>query len=70
MAREPRDELYRSLADEPQVSAAAGIKSLAKIGDCDAPALIAHAVYAGHRAAREIDADPASILPLIERPAV
>ena len=69
-SREPEDELYRSLAERPEALAAAGINSLAKIGDCDAPALIAHAVHAGHRAARELDADPASILPLIERPAV
>jgi hypothetical protein len=32
------------------------------------PALIAHAVYAGHRAAQEMDADPDAIQPLIERP--
>jgi dimethylamine/trimethylamine dehydrogenase len=28
---------------------------LRRIGDCDAPAIIAAAVYAGHRYARELD---------------
>jgi dimethylamine/trimethylamine dehydrogenase len=69
-AREPRDELYRQLADDPEALAATGIRTLRKIGDCDAPALIAHAVYAGHRAARELEAPPDSIDPLIERPIV
>jgi hypothetical protein len=32
------------------------------------PALIPHAVYAGHRAAQEMDADLDAIQPLIERP--
>ena len=30
-------------------------RSLRRIGDCDAPAIIAAAVYAGHRYARELD---------------
>ena len=29
--------------------------SLTRIGDCDAPAIIAAAVYAGHRYARQLD---------------
>jgi dimethylamine/trimethylamine dehydrogenase len=69
-AREPDDALYLALAEDPAALARAGIRSLRKIGDCDAPALIAHAVYAGHRAAREMDADPATLQPLIERPSV
>jgi dimethylamine/trimethylamine dehydrogenase len=35
----------------------AGIKSVTRIGDCLAPGLIAYAVYAGHRYARELDAN-------------
>jgi dimethylamine/trimethylamine dehydrogenase len=69
-AREPDDALYLALAEDPAALARAGIRSLRKIGDCDAPALIAHAVYAGHRAAREMDADPATLQPLVERPSV
>ena len=67
-AREPDDALYLALSEDSAALAHAGIRSLRKIGDCDAPALIAHAVYAGHRAAQEMDADPATIQPLIERP--
>ncbi|MCH9012667.1 MAG: hypothetical protein IIA68_06365, partial [Proteobacteria bacterium] len=38
--------------------AEAGIRSVAAIGDALAPGSIAAAVYAGHRAARELDAPP------------
>ncbi|MFT5768987.1 MAG: dimethylamine/trimethylamine dehydrogenase, partial [Lysobacterales bacterium] len=31
--------------------------TIRKIGDCDAPAIIAAAVYAGHRYARELGTD-------------
>ena len=34
--------------------------TLHKIGDCNAPAIIAAAVYAGHRYARELGADTGS----------
>jgi dimethylamine/trimethylamine dehydrogenase len=43
--------LYRELADPDGESPDVGIQ---RIGDCRQPALIAHAVYAGHRAAREL----------------
>tara|TARA_B100000795_G_scaffold4404_1_gene3097 strand:+ start:30 stop:215 length:186 start_codon:yes stop_codon:yes gene_type:complete len=33
-------------------------KTLQRIGDCAAPGLIAHAVYAGHQAARELGEAP------------
>jgi len=57
-SRRPADGLYRALADNPEKLQAAGIKSVRAIGDCDAPATIAHAIYDGHRAARELDAPP------------
>ena len=40
---------------------AEGIKGLFRIGDCEAPRLIADAVFSGHRLAREIDTDDPSI---------
>jgi dimethylamine/trimethylamine dehydrogenase len=40
----------------PTEWADAGVRDVRAIGDADAPGLIAHAVYAGHRAARELDA--------------
>ncbi len=57
-SRRPADGLYRALADNPEQWQAAGIKSVQAIGDCDAPATIALAIYDGHLAARELDAPP------------
>jgi dimethylamine/trimethylamine dehydrogenase len=53
-SREPDDALYRELApgiDAPECN-------IHRIGDCLQPALIAHAVYSGHKAARELDESP------------
>ncbi len=50
-SREPCDELYRELVGPDGESPDTGVQ---RIGDCRQPALIAHAVYAGHRAAREL----------------
>ncbi|HIG42021.1 MAG TPA: NADH:flavin oxidoreductase [Gammaproteobacteria bacterium] len=57
-ARTPTDALYKDL--EKMVSAhspSSSTPSLSKIGDCDAPAIIASAIYAGHRYARELETD-------------
>jgi dimethylamine/trimethylamine dehydrogenase len=51
-SREPCDELYRELVGEE--GAVPDLK-IQRIGDCLAPALIAHAVFSGHKAARELD---------------
>jgi dimethylamine/trimethylamine dehydrogenase len=58
-ARLPEDTLYRTLAADPARLAAAGIRTLDRIGDCHAPGMIAHAVFSGHRFAREFE-EPAS----------
>jgi dimethylamine/trimethylamine dehydrogenase len=50
-SREPNEALYRALVGEDP---APGDASIAMIGDCAQPALIAHAVYAGHKAARDL----------------
>lgn len=54
-ARLPNDALYHelkgTLTDTP-------VKSLTRIGDCNAPGAIVHATYAGHRYARELDTTP------------
>lgn len=50
--RIPCDGLYYSLMENPSALDDAGIRSVQKIGDCDAPGIIAQAVYAGHKAAR------------------
>ena len=57
--REPRDGLFHELqrllenADDSQQRPL----SLRRIGDCEAPSIIAGAVYSGHRYARELESD-------------
>ncbi len=55
--REPEDSLYRALVGERETDEAAA-ETIQRIGDCLQPALIAHAVYAGHRAARGLGTAP------------
>jgi dimethylamine/trimethylamine dehydrogenase len=56
-ARLPDDALYQALLSRQAEWADAGIRSVRCIGDAHAPGLIAHAVYEGHRYARELDED-------------
>jgi dimethylamine/trimethylamine dehydrogenase len=58
-ARVPTDSLYKEIAGkiESDTSGSAPAPTLDKIGDCDAPAIIAAAIYAGHRYARELGTD-------------
>jgi dimethylamine/trimethylamine dehydrogenase len=53
--RAPVDDLYTALRYAPDGSHAALPFTLARIGDCEAPAIIAAATYAGHRYAQELD---------------
>ena len=62
-SRLPNEDLYLALAANPEGMKGAGIKSMARIGDCLAPGFIAHAVYHGHRYARELDAPPQGEVP-------
>jgi dimethylamine/trimethylamine dehydrogenase len=48
-SRLPDDALYQALAR-------LGTPGLQRIGDCEVPGAIVHAVHGGHRAARELDA--------------
>jgi dimethylamine/trimethylamine dehydrogenase len=59
--RTPDSALADDLRADPDALAASGIATVVALGDCEAPGLIAHAVYAGHAAARHHDADPADI---------
>ena len=54
-ARRPNDSLYYKLLKHLESGKKGAPKTLRRIGDCDAPAIIAAAVYAGHRYARELD---------------
>ncbi len=61
-ARLPNDSLYAELQQRQSEWQSAGIKNVSCIGDALAPGLIAHAVYAGHRFAREADeTEPADV---------
>jgi dimethylamine/trimethylamine dehydrogenase len=62
-SRLPEEALYKELVAEPEALRAAGIKSVTRIGDCLAPGFIAHAVYSGHRYARELDVPPQGEVP-------
>ncbi|HVI91037.1 MAG TPA: FAD-dependent oxidoreductase, partial [Dongiaceae bacterium] len=62
-SREPEDKLWRDLHSLP-------LQTLARIGDCRAPGIIAQAVYDGHRRGREFDMAPAEIVYRRERPLV
>ncbi len=53
-ARLPDDALWQELNRREVEWTEAGIRSVRCIGDAEAPGLIAHAVYAGHRYAREL----------------
>ena len=53
-ARIPRDNLWRELDARRDEFDAKGGLSLQRVGDCQAPGIIAAAVYAGHKAAREL----------------
>ena len=53
--RLPNEELYQSLISRVDCLKGAGIKSVDRIGDCEAPSIIAFAVHDGHRYARELD---------------
>jgi dimethylamine/trimethylamine dehydrogenase len=54
-SRLPEDALYHELTGAHDALSKAGIKSVDRVGDCLAPGTIAHAIYAAHRHARELD---------------
>jgi dimethylamine/trimethylamine dehydrogenase len=63
-ARRPNIGLYRAVSERLAAGAEGAPGSVTRIGDCEAPAIIAAAVYAGHRYARELDmpeGDPARL---------
>jgi dimethylamine/trimethylamine dehydrogenase len=53
--RTPRDGLYHELLEAIEQGREGAPKTVQCIGDADAPAIIAQAVYAGHKYARELD---------------
>jgi dimethylamine/trimethylamine dehydrogenase len=64
--RRSNEALFRELKDVVgrDALAAEGVGALYRIGDCEAPRLVADAVFSGHRLAREIDSpNPEVALP-------
>ena len=53
--REPEDVLYQALSGRDEELADAGVCSLVRVGDADAPGAVIHAVYSGHLKARLLD---------------
>ncbi len=53
--RKPNDDLYHSLLAAKDGDIEQLPFTLTRIGDCEAPSIIAAAVYSGHRYARELD---------------
>ncbi|MCR9113875.1 MAG: FAD-dependent oxidoreductase, partial [Rhodobacteraceae bacterium] len=58
--RAPCDELYQEILNTVDGEAGRLPFSLTRIGDCEAPGIVAAAVYAGHRYAQQMD-DPVDI---------
>ncbi|MCZ6618856.1 MAG: FAD-dependent oxidoreductase [Gammaproteobacteria bacterium] len=56
-ARTPIDDLYWEITEKLASDTSDSSPTVRKIGDCDAPAIIAAAIYAGHRYARELETD-------------
>ncbi len=54
-ARTPNDQLFRDLEDHMDAGTEGAPQTLKRIGDCEAPAIIAAAVYAGHKYAQELE---------------
>ncbi|MEM7076015.1 MAG: FAD-dependent oxidoreductase [Pseudomonadota bacterium] len=61
-ARRPKDELWQALRSADTGGALPF--TLGRIGDCEAPAIIAAAVYAGHRYAQELEREVDIDMPL------
>jgi dimethylamine/trimethylamine dehydrogenase len=60
------DQIYLQLKSDPEACEAEGVEAVYRIGDCQAPRLMADSIFDGHRLAREIDApNPAIALPYL-----
>jgi dimethylamine/trimethylamine dehydrogenase len=54
-SRLPENRLYDELTADPAALKSAGIERVTRIGDCHVPGAVVHAVYDGHKFARELD---------------
>ena len=60
-ARVANDELWQVLEQRREQLNQKGLLSLRRIGDCQAPGIVAAAVYAGHKVARELGCETVEI---------
>ena len=67
-SRIPNDAVYQKLMERESNRTDVGIKSVTRIGDCEAPDIIAAAVHSGHRWARELDVETTSAVPFLPTP--
>ena len=67
-SRAPNDAVYLELMARESDWPEAGIKSTTRIGDCEAPGIIAAAVHSGHRWARELDVEATPPVPFLPTP--
>ncbi|NKB76972.1 MAG: FAD-dependent oxidoreductase [Gammaproteobacteria bacterium] len=56
-AKTPNDQLYYELQTHLEPMPSKTLRSISKVGDSDSPSIIAEAIFAGHRWARELDED-------------
>ena len=54
-SRKPNDTIFTELSTLADSNEHTAPKTLKRIGDCEAPAIIAAAVYSGHRYARDLE---------------
>ncbi len=54
-SRTPENQLYDELTEDSDALRTAGIERVSRIGDCHVPGAVVHAVYDGHKFARELD---------------
>ena len=66
-SRIPNDAVYQELMARESDWSDVGIRSVTRIGDCEAPSIIAAAVHSGHRWARELDVETVSAVPFSSR---
>jgi dimethylamine/trimethylamine dehydrogenase len=64
-ARTPNDALYLELTEISQQTLKQDLKSIKRCGDCRAPGMIAHAVYEGHKIARELGISESNLSPAL-----
>jgi dimethylamine/trimethylamine dehydrogenase len=64
-SRKPNDDLYQSLL--VNINSRNQFRTLERIGDCEAPGIIAQAVYSGFKAASNFGADSTEIIRRRER---